>query len=76
MGIDIVTLAMANSYTRNKIEEISLENGIQGPAGPKGEPGADGHTPVLGVDYFTDADKSEIVQSVLSQIQDGDGVSY
>ena len=42
MSIDIVTLAVANSYTRNKIEEASLGGGIQGPAGPQGEPGPQG----------------------------------
>lgn len=33
-----------------------------------GEKGADGHTPVKGVDYFTEADKAEIVDEVKAQI--------
>lgn len=37
----------------------------EGPAGPQGEPGA---TPVKGVDYFTDADKAELVAAVLAQL--------
>ena len=38
--------------------------GIQGPQGepgPKGDPGTNGTTPVKGVDYYTDADKQEMV---------------
>lgn len=53
------------------------EQGIQGPAGPqgvqgeKGDTGAngtDGKTPVKGVDYFTEADKQEIINFVKSEI--------
>ena len=29
--------------------------------GPKGDPGTNGTTPVKGVDYYTDADKQEMV---------------
>lgn len=36
-----------------------------GEAGAPGAPGADGHTPVRGVDYWTDADKAEIVDDVV-----------
>lgn len=54
------------------------ETGPQGPQGEKGEPGAqgpagaDGKTPVKGQDYYTEADKAEIVADVtasLSQIE-------
>lgn len=41
------------------------ERGPAGPAGPQGEAGA---TPVKGVDYFTDADKAEMVAAVLAAI--------
>lgn len=43
------------------------EVGPQGPTGPQGEPGpegpagADGYTPVKGTDYFTEADKEELM---------------
>lgn len=36
--------------------------------GPKGEPGTNGHTPVKGQDYFTAADKNELITSVKSGI--------
>ena len=57
------------------------ETGAQGPQGEKGETGAqgpkgdsgaagpagtDGKTPVMGVDYFTDKDKAEIINAVLA----------
>lgn len=50
--------------------------GIQGPEGPKGDKGdkgdqgetgpagADGRTPVKGTDYYTDADKAELVADI------------
>ena len=39
----------------------------------KGEPGL---TPVRGTDYYTEADKTEMVQAVLAALPDGDEVSY
>ena len=51
--------------------------GLQGPEGPrgykgekgeKGTKGDNGYTPILGKDYWTDADKSYIVNAVLSAL--------
>ena len=42
--------------------------GEQGPAGATGPAGAAGATPQKGVDYYTEADKEEIVQEVLAQV--------
>ena len=50
------------------------DTGATGAQGPKGDTGAtgaqgqDGHTPVRGVDYWTSADKSEIVDDVISAL--------
>lgn len=44
--------------------------------GAKGEPGAPGKTPVRGTDYWTAADKQEIVNSVIAALPDGTEVSY
>ena len=52
------------------------DGGLENPAavnirGPKGEPGtngADGRTPVKGQDYFTVADKNELITSVKNGI--------
>lgn len=42
--------------------------GEVGPQGPTGPAGADGKTPVKGTDYFTDADKEEVVQSAAESV--------
>lgn len=52
------------------------ETGPQGPKGDPGTPGASGHTPVKGADYWTAADKQEIVNDVLAALPDGTEVSY
>ena len=42
------------------------ENGAQGPKGDKGEPGTNGTTPVKGVDYWTAADQTSIINQLKS----------
>lgn len=41
--------------------------------GKKGANGVDGHTPIRGTDYYTEADKREIVDDVLEQMPSGGG---
>ena len=41
---------------------------MDGTNGIDGKDGADGHTPVKGMDYFTEADKQEMVDDVIAQI--------
>ena len=50
--------------------------GATGAKGDKGEPGTPGKTPVRGTDYWTAADKQEIVNSVIAALPDGTEVSY
>lgn len=50
--------------------------GATGPTGPAGPQGEAGVTPVKGVDYFTDADKAELVTAVLAALPDGTEVEY
>lgn len=50
--------------------------GIQGIQGPQGPAGQDGYTPIKGTDYWTAADKQEIVNDVLAALPDGDEVNY
>ena len=52
------------------------DTGPDGPQGPAGADGAAGYTPVKGTDYFTEADKTELVQAVLSALPAAEGVSY
>ena len=56
-----------------------IPRGEKGETGSKGDTGATGeagHTPVKGVDYFTDADKSEMIQAVLDALPAAEGESY
>lgn len=52
------------------------EQGPAGPAGADGKDGADGKTPVKGTDYYTEADKTEMVNRVLSALPAWNGGSY
>lgn len=44
--------------------------------GIKGDTGANGKTPVKGTDYFTEADKQELVNAVIAALPNGNGVAY
>ena len=44
------------------------DKGDQGEIGPQGPEGPAGYTPVKGTDYFTEADKTELVADVKAQI--------
>ena len=44
------------------------DKGDKGDTGAQGQNGRDGHTPVKGVDYFTQSEKNQIVQEVLSAL--------
>ena len=55
------------------------ETGATGPAGPAGADGAsgkDGKTPVKGTDYFTAADKAELVNDVIAALPTWTGGNY
>lgn len=52
------------------------KDGANGKDGAQGEKGADGKTPVKGADYWTAADKQEIVNDVIAALPDGTEVSY
>ncbi len=69
---------------RNGTTTVTITNGksgAQGPQGEKGEPGkdgapgVDGYTPVKGVDYWTEEDKSEIEDYVNTAVSESGGVS-
>lgn len=55
---------------------VDGQPGKDGPKGDPGTPGAAGHTPVKGTDYWTAADKQEIVNDVLAALPDGTEVAY
>lgn len=64
--------------------ELAVQNGFDGTLsewlnslkGADGRNGADGYTPGKGTDYFTDADKLELVTAVLNALPHGDEVTY
>ncbi|MBQ2696572.1 MAG: BppU family phage baseplate upper protein [Clostridia bacterium] len=71
MGVVAEMLDSGSMATAEKVddgERIVLRLGI-----PQGLPG---YTPVKGEDYFTEAEKTEMVQAVLAALPDGDEVSY
>ena len=70
------------SWTNDGDLENPTPVNIKGPAGATGAPGtpgakgADGKTPVKGTDYFTEADKTEMVNAVLAALPNGDVATY
>lgn len=66
---DTLTAGTGITITNNVISSFSSE-GPQGPQGPAG------YTPVKGTDYWTEADKQEIIDSVLASFTNGNEVSY
>ena len=64
-GYSAYQVAVMNGFKGS--EEAWLLS-LNGPAGEAGPAGADGVTPKKGVDYYTEADKEEIVQEVLAQV--------
>lgn len=50
-------------------------DGKDGAPGAAGKDGVDGKTPVKGTDYWTEADKAEIVEDVLAALPAAEGVS-
>lgn len=65
------TLSWTNDGGKTNPASVNIK-GPQGAQGPQGEPGTigpqgpAGKTPVKGTDYFTEADKNELVNSVLT----------
>lgn len=44
------------------------KDGVDGKDGEPGKDGADGYTPVRGTDYWTDADRTQMVTDVISAL--------
>lgn len=73
-------------YNKDTLDKLSVSNGklqyngsdagLKGDKGDTGATGADGKTPVKGTDYWTAADKQEIINDVIAALPDGTEVSY
>ena len=81
----MVTATKSGKTTTNNVDGAAIATvedgadgkpGAAGATGPAGVPGKDGKTPVRGTDYWTAADKQEIVNSVIAALPDGTEVSY
>lgn len=84
-AVTAYAIAVKNGFEGTEVAWLASLKGAKGetgPQGPKGnngadgQPGADGYTPVKGKDYFTEADKNELVNAVLAALPYGDEVSY
>lgn len=85
-----IATAIEEYIAQNSIEgadgksayEIAVDNDFEGTEeewleslkGADGKDGADGYTPVKGVDYFTDEDKAELVDDVLTEIENSSDI--
>nr|DAU36012.1 MAG TPA: nucleoid-associated protein [Caudoviricetes sp.] len=68
--------ALAQAKASGAFDGPKGADGANGKDGAQGEKGADGKTPVRGTDYWTAADKQEIVNSVIAALPGGTEVSY
>lgn len=75
-GKSAYEVAVDNGFEGTEEEWLESLQGKAGPAGPAGPAGADGKTPVKGEDYFTDADKQEMVAAVLAALPTAEGGSF
>ena len=70
-GSTVSIISTGETYKINADGEWMLDStlgggeGGVGPAGPAGADGKDGYSPIKGVDYWTDADKAEVVEDLL-----------
>ncbi len=75
----VVTATKSGKTTTINVDGAAIatvEDGADGKPGAAGAPGTPGKTPVRGTDYWTVADKQEIVNSVIAALPDGTEVSY
>lgn len=63
-GNNVVTVTLTNGNTST----FTVKNGSKGSDGKDGTNGKDGKTPAKGTDYWTEADKAEIVQAVINTL--------
>ena len=64
------------SDSNGKLQYNGSDVGLKGDKGDTGAAGADGYTPVKGTDYWTEADKAEIVNDTLAALPTWTGGNY
>lgn len=68
-----IELWTAEKAVEKALIEAKESGNFDGPPGPKGDPGEKGYTPQKGVDYYTEADKAEMVAAVIAALPVYDG---
>lgn len=66
----------SNIITFSNGDTLTIKNGTKGSDGAPGANGSAGYTPVKGTDYYTEADKAEMVNLVLAALPSASGVSF
>lgn len=72
-GKSAYEIAVENGFVGTEAEWLASLHGKDGKDGSNGKDGKDGKTPVKGVDYFTEADKAEMVAAVIAALPVYDG---
>lgn len=72
-GKSAYEIAVENGFIGTEAEWLASLRGKDGKDGSNGKDGKDGKTPVKGVDYYTDADKSDMVAAVIAALPVYDG---
>jgi hypothetical protein len=72
--VDNAKLFIKHEHGYTYLTDLSGSQGIQGPMGPQGPKGD--NTPVKGIDYFTPADKNEIVSEAVEILAKGNSGVY
>ena len=82
-ALDELVAKFHSHDNKDTLDKLSVSNGkLQyngsdvGLKGDKGDTGADGKTPVKGTDYWTEADKAEIVNDTLAALPTWTGGNY
>lgn len=79
-ALDVIKRAKPSDYVYTETEVISInkavENALQQAKESGDFKGEKGDTPMKGVDYFTDADKQELVQDVLNALPNAEGGNF
>ena len=70
------TILTITSASGTSSADLKGDKGDTGPQGPQGDKGDKGDTPVKGVNYYTQDDKIEMVNAVLSALPTWTGGSY
>jgi hypothetical protein len=72
--VDAYAIAVKNGFEGTETEWLASlkgdkgDRGEQGIQGEKGDDGASGYVPVKGVDYYTEADKAELIAVIESEV--------